>query len=98
MITVTQLPDEQYMMTYECGGCPAYTGTAYQFPVYHKINSNPLLFNSFIGHPLVTDTGIPYITWSAVGGVNGMIIVSCGGLSEILLNQQLEAADALVHA
>lgn len=99
MTTVTHLPNGNYMMTYECGGCPTVTGTAYEFPVYYRINANPLLFNSSIGYPLVTDTGIqptssPYITWSPVGGADGTIIVSCGTLTEIFVNQELGAVDA----
>ena len=46
------------MMTYECGGCPTVTGTAYEFPVYYRINANPLAFDSSTGYPLVTDMGI----------------------------------------
>ena len=99
MTTVTRLPNGKYMMTYECGGCPTVTGTAYSFPVYYRINSNPLDFNSSTGYPLVTDTGIqptssPYITWSPVGGPNGTILVSCGTLTPIFVNQKLGAVDA----
>ncbi|KAG0647072.1 hypothetical protein D0Z07_7270 [Hyphodiscus hymeniophilus] len=99
MTTVTYLPNGKYMMTYECGGCPTVTGTDYEFPVYYRINANPLLFNSSIGYPLVTNTGIqptssPYITWSPVGGANGTIVVSCGTLTEVFVNQELGAADA----
>jgi hypothetical protein len=99
MTTVTHLPNGKYMMTYECGGCPTVTGTDYEFPVYYRINENPLLFNSSVGYPLVTDTGIqptssPYITWSPVGGPNGTIVVSCGTLTDIFVNQELGALDA----
>jgi hypothetical protein len=99
MTTVTHLPNGKYMMTYECGGCPTVSGTAYEFPVYYRINENPLDFNNSIGYPLVTDTGIqptssPYITWSPVGGPNGTILVSCGTLEEVFVNQELGALDA----
>jgi hypothetical protein len=99
MTTVTHLPNGKYMMTYECGGCPTVSGTGYSFPVYYRINSNPLDFNSSTGYPLVTDTGIqptssPYITWSPVGGPNGTIVVSCGTLTPIFVNQELGAVDA----
>ena len=96
MTTVTHLPNGKYMMTYECGGCPTVSGTAYEFPVYYRINSNPLNFNASTGYPLVTDTGIqptssPYITWSPIGGPNGTIVVSCGTLNQIFVNQELGA-------
>lgn len=96
MTTVTHLPNGKYMMTYECGGCPTVTGTAYEFPIYYRINDNPELFDSSTGYPIVTDTGIqptssPYITWSPVGGPNGTIVVSCGTLQEIFVNQELGA-------
>jgi len=95
MTTVTRLPTGDFMMTYEFGGGPLASGsTDYEFPVYYRINSNPLDFNNSVGLPLVTDTGIqptssPYITWSPVGGVNGTIIVSSGSLSQVFINQAL---------
>jgi hypothetical protein len=99
MTTVTHLPNGKYMMTYECGGCPTVSGTDYLFPVYYRINSNPLDFNSSTGYPLITDTGIqptssPYITWSPVGGPHGTIVVSCGTLTSVFVNQELGAVDA----
>lgn len=98
MTTVTHLPNGKYMMTYEFGGGPTVTGTAYEFPVYYRINENPLDFDSSIGYPVVADgvqpTSSPYITWSPVGGPNGTIIVSCGTLSQIFTNQELGAVGA----
>ena len=98
MTTVTHLPNGMYMMTYECGGCPTVSGTAYEFPVYYRINENPLDFENSVGYPVVADgvqpTSSPYITWSPVGGPNGTIIVSCGTLSQIFTNQELGAVDA----
>jgi hypothetical protein len=66
-----------------CGGCPTVVGTNYQFPVYYRINENPLDFDSSVGLPLVSNDGIqpessPYIVWSRVGGPNSTIIVSSG--------------------
>jgi hypothetical protein len=95
MTTVTLLPNGNYMMTYEFGGGPLASGaTDFEFPVYYRINKNPLDFNNSIGLPLVTDTGIqptssPYITWTPVGGPNGTILVSCGTLGEVFINQAL---------
>lgn len=94
MTTVTHLPNKNYMMTYEYGGGPTKSGSGYAFPVYYRINKNPLHFNSSVGHPLITNNGIqpngsPYVTWSPVGGDNGTIVVSSGSNSQIFTNQVL---------
>lgn len=95
MPTVTLLPNGKYMLTYEFGGGPMVANiTTYQFPVYYRLSSNPLDFNSSIGYPLVTDTGIqptgsPYVTWSPVGGKNGSILVSSGSHSQVFVNRGL---------
>jgi hypothetical protein len=94
MTTVTLLPNKKYMMTYEYGGGPTVSGTGYAFPVYYRINENPLDFNSSIGQPLVSNDGIqptssPYITWSPTGGENGTIVVSSGTYSQVFTNQAL---------
>jgi len=94
MTTVTHLPNGKYMMTYEFGGGPTVTGTAYEFPVYYRINESPLNFENSTGYPVLTDNGIqptssPYVTWSPVGGVNGTILVSCGTLTQVFTNQAL---------
>lgn len=100
MITIIQLPNKKYMMTYEYGGGPTLNNTpTYLFPVYYRIFSSPLTFLSAPGHPLVTSNGIqpigsPYIVWSPVGGANGTIIVSCGGRSEVFVNRALGAENA----
>jgi hypothetical protein len=99
MTTVTHLPNGKYMMTYEYGGGPHPGGTDYEFPVYYRINSNPLDFDSSIGYELIPDVGpyptsSPYITWSPVGGPNGTILVSCGSLTQVFTNQALGATDA----
>jgi len=94
MTTVTFLPNKKFMMTYEYGGGPTKSGSGYAFPVYYRINENPLHFNSSVGHPLITNNGIqptssPYITWSPVGGDNGTIVVSSGSYSQVFTNQAL---------
>lgn len=70
------------------------SGGGYSFPVYYRVNDNPLNFNSSIGYPLVSDTGVqptssPYITWAPAGGENGTIIVSSGTYSQVFTNQAL---------
>ncbi|KAM3083288.1 hypothetical protein ACMFMG_003943 [Clarireedia jacksonii] len=99
MTTITQLPNKKYMMTYEYGGGPTLVSGSYSFPVYYRISSSPLTFINATGIPIVTDTkvqpfGSPYLTWSPVGGKDGTILVSCGGASEVFVNQALGAKDA----
>ena len=95
MTTVAQLPNGQYIMTYEYGGGPGYS--SYTFPVYYRIATNPLEFNSAPGRPIITKDGTapigsPYVTWSSEGGKDGTIIVSDGGThSEIFVNRALGA-------
>lgn len=91
MTTVALLPNGQWMMTYEYGGGPGFSG--YSFPVYYKISDSPLTFGSAVGQPIVAGSvhpqGSPYITWTSSGGANGTIVVSCGTRSEIFLNTRL---------
>ncbi|KAG4435913.1 hypothetical protein IFR05_008607 [Cadophora sp. M221] len=99
MTTVVQLPNKKYMMTYEFGGGPTVVGTAYKFPVYYRINDNPLEFNKSVSIPIYTNDkrqpeGSPKVVWSPVGGVNGTIIVSCGTASQVFINQALGDVNA----
>ncbi|KAL9625437.1 MAG: hypothetical protein Q9160_000500 [Pyrenula sp. 1 TL-2023] len=107
MTTVIQLPNQQWMMTYEYGGGPLANNpnsTNYVFPVYYRISDSPLTFDSAPGQPLIPSsgagsttqpTGSPYIVWTdAVGGDNGAIVVSSGCCSEVYVNTQLGAQDA----
>lgn len=99
MPTIALLPNGKYIYTYEFGGGPTIVGTNYRFPVYYRISSNPLDFNSSIGLPLITDTqiqpdGSPYVVWSPIGGKNGTIIVSSGTRSEIFVNRALGDVNA----
>ncbi|QSZ31152.1 hypothetical protein DSL72_000715 [Monilinia vaccinii-corymbosi] len=95
MTTITQLPNKQYLMTYEYGGGPTVANpSTYQFPVHYRISSSPLTFLSAPDNAIITNNGIqpigsPYVTWTPVGGVNGTIIVSCGTRSEIFVNRAL---------
>lgn len=101
MTTVVQLPNEQWMMTYEYGGGPLASGsTDYAFPVYYRISASPLTFDSAPGQALISSngtqpTGSPYITWTGtVGGTNGTIVVSSGCCSPVFVNTQLGAENA----
>lgn len=94
MPTITQLPTGDYIMTYEHGHGDDTTG-AYSFPVTYRINSDPLKFNESEGIAIVAKntgtvpTGSPYVTWSSVGGENGTIVVSSGGLPTVFTNTAL---------
>ncbi|KAJ4422640.1 hypothetical protein N0V82_002759 [Gnomoniopsis sp. IMI 355080] len=98
MTTITQLPTGDYMMTYEHGHNDTATDV-YSFPVTYRINSDPLKFNESEGIAIVAKntgtipTGSPYITWSSVGGENGTIVVSSGGLPTVFTNTALGDAD-----
>ncbi len=103
MTTVTQLPDGNYIMTYEYGGGPLATdpssSTGYHFPAYYRIAANPLEFNNSVGYPIIAQDGTqptssPYIAWSSVGGPNGSIIVSAASNEEVFVNRELGAVDA----
>lgn len=96
MTTVTQLPNGNYIMTYEFGHTDPTTGE-YGFPVYYRINANPLRFNESEGIPITAKNtgnspeGSPYIVWSSVGGKHGTIIVSSGDYPQVWTNQALGA-------
>ncbi|KAK9455919.1 putative glycoside hydrolase [Dipodascopsis uninucleata] len=92
MTTVAKLPNGSYIFTYEYGGGPGFSG--YTFPVYYRINKNPLKFNESTGIPIVASSGeipisSPTVTWSPSGGPNGTIIASCGSSSLLYLNREL---------
>lgn len=104
MTTVSELPDGNYIITYEYGGGPVDGNTTgpYTFPVFYRISSNPLEFNSAEDHALVATDGTvpvssPYNVWTPAGGENGTIVVSCGTLSTVFINHQLGAPDAWVE-
>lgn len=95
MMTVTELPNGQYMATYEYGGAPGYV--TYSFPAFYRISDSPLLFNEAPDHAIISygihPQSSPYITWSSVGGPFGSIIVSCGTLQPLFVNRALGAVD-----
>lgn len=79
-------------MTYEYGSF--FDTPDYSFPVYFRISSSPETFDSAEGRRLVVSNGAqpyssPYVTWTPYGGPNGTIIVSCGTLSSVFINQAL---------
>ena len=91
MTTVSELPNGQYIMTYEFGGAPEGA-----FAVYYRVSDSPLTFNEAEGLVIKATDGTvpfssPYNVWTPVGGKNGTIVVNCGTLTEIFLNRDLGA-------
>ncbi|CAN8104877.1 unnamed protein product [Discula destructiva] len=97
MPIIAQLPNRDYIMTYEYGHTDPATGK-YSFPVTYRINSNPLKFSESKGIPIVAKntgtapTGSPYVVWSPVGGKDGTLIVSSGDAATLFTNTALGAA------
>ncbi|GAW07264.1 glycoside hydrolase family 93 protein [Lentinula edodes] len=76
MTTVALLPNGSYIMTYEFFGAPEAS-----FAVYYRISDDPTAFDLAPGQVLrATDgtipTSSPYITWSSVGGANGILAMA----------------------
>lgn len=87
-----QLPNGNYMMTYEYGSF--FNTSRYSFPVFYRISADPEAFNDAEDHRLVVSDGAqpessPYLTWTPYPGNHGTIIVSCGTSSSIFVNQAL---------
>ncbi|KUN62043.1 ricin-type beta-trefoil lectin domain protein [Streptomyces canus] len=94
MPVVAQLPNGNYVMTYEYGGA-----SEADFAVYYKISSDPEAFGSVTGTVLrSTDgyvpTSAPYITWLPTGGPNGTLAVSAQSTTDLFLNTQNGASGA----
>lgn len=97
MTTVSRLPNGQYILTYEFYGAPQAA-----FAVYYRIHANPLRFRDVPGRALIATDGSvpvssPYNVWTPAGGPNGTIVVSCGTLSTVFLNQGLGDPGAWVE-
>ncbi|KAJ7160211.1 hypothetical protein C8R46DRAFT_1353961 [Mycena filopes] len=70
MTTIAQLPNGQYIITYEYGG----TGG---FGIYYRLSNSPLTFNGATGLVIRATTGevptsSPNVVWTAHGGVNAL--------------------------
>ena len=94
MATVAQLPNGNYVMTYEYGGAPEGN-----FAVYYKISSDPEAFGSATGIPLRTTDGNvpccnPVVSWLPTGGANGTLVVSAQSSTDLFLNTRNGAAGA----
>lgn len=87
MATVAQLPDGQYIMTYEYGGDPG-------FAVYYRIGPDPTALASVPDTALVSSDGVvlkssPYVTWSSYGGSNGTLVVNSYSNGQVFVNRDL---------
>ncbi|GAA2524056.1 RICIN domain-containing protein [Streptomyces longisporus] len=94
MASVAQLPNGNYVMTYEYGGAPEKN-----FAVYYKISADPEAFGSVTGQVLRATDGYvpssaPYVTWLPTGGPNGTLAVSAQSSTDLFLNTQNGAANA----
>lgn len=80
MITVTKLPNGQYLATYEVVNRPSQSNNT--APVYFQTSSDGLTWNpSGIGTAIKLRDGrglgsSPYVRWVPTGGPNGMVIVA----------------------
>jgi hypothetical protein len=91
MTTIAQLPNGQYILTYEFYGAPEAS-----FAVYYRLSSDPTKFSSATGRVIKTTngkipTGSPYVVWTPAGGQNGTIVVSSGCCSPVYTNTALGA-------
>jgi hypothetical protein len=82
MVVVSQLPNGQYMMTYEIVGAPDMPN----WPVYYKISEDGINWgdSSDLGRRIATPDGLflgsmPYHIWIPIGGPKGMILASAKG-------------------
>lgn len=92
MTTISHLPNDMYLLTYEFFGA-----VEAAFAVYYRLASNPLEFDRAEGHVIRADnsgtlpTGSPYNVWTPVGGENGTVFVSAGSNGTLFANRELAA-------
>lgn len=94
MTTIAELPNGNWIMTYEYGGGPSMGNVTskYIFPVYYRIAADPTKFFCSEGLPVISNDGVqpngsPYVVWSPIGGVNGTITVTSGSDTGVFVNQ-----------
>ncbi|KAF2679768.1 glycoside hydrolase family 93 protein [Lentithecium fluviatile CBS 122367] len=85
------LPNNQYILTYTHSLLDATTNT-YTNPVFYKISSSPENFGTAASREIRTDTGIipqgaPFVTWSALGGPNGTVVLTDSRTASIFINR-----------
>ncbi|CAK7201861.1 hypothetical protein SEUCBS139899_004576 [Sporothrix eucalyptigena] len=92
MTTIVELPNGQYLLTYEYGGASG------GFPVYYRIAVDPRAFAEAKEYPLVVGstrpTSSPFVTWTPYstasgGSKNGTILLSANSNSQIFSNGAL---------
>ena len=94
MTTISHLPNDKWIITYEFYGAPEAA-----FAVYYRISPSPLTFNTAPGMPLLPASGVipvssPYNIWTPAGGPHGTIVVSDGTHTQLFLNKKLGDPDA----
>ncbi|KAF2258222.1 hypothetical protein CC78DRAFT_563126 [Lojkania enalia] len=92
MTTVAKLPNGKFILTFEYAQVDPH-GT-YHYPIYYKVSSDPENFASESARRLVVDTGTqpnggPYVTWSPLGGTDGIIVVSDSDSNAVFVNMNL---------
>ncbi|CZS96502.1 related to BNR/Asp-box repeat domain protein [Rhynchosporium agropyri] len=91
MATIAQLPNGKYILTYENVGISSPSGSGN--PVYYRLSSNPLLFDSapefIVGANGVYPSSSPFVVWTPAGGANGTIVVSANSHTDIFINTKL---------
>ena len=91
MTTVAALPNGKYIMSYEYCGGPSPTNAG--CPIYYRISSSPLTFDSaadnLLGAAGVYPSSSPYIVWTSAGGTNGTLVLSANSHTEVFVNTKL---------
>jgi hypothetical protein len=87
----TQLPNNQYILTYTQSLLDATKGT-YTDPVYYKIASSPENFGAALTQQIRTNTGstpqgASFVTCSSMGGANGTVVLSDSRTSSLFINE-----------
>ncbi|KAF2279099.1 uncharacterized protein EI97DRAFT_227569 [Westerdykella ornata] len=93
MTTVAELPNGQWILTFEYARVINAAGD-YKYPIFYKLSRDPDNFTKEPIHQLVVDTGAqpnggPVVTWTPYGGKNGTIVVSDSDLEPVWINQAL---------
>lgn len=97
MTTIAELPNGQFILTYEY-----YGAEEADFAVYYRLSDDPTKFAETTHQVIRTSTdtipvGSPYVVWSSAGGDNGTIVVSSGTQTPVYINRALGDPDAWVE-
>ncbi|KAH7381310.1 hypothetical protein DE146DRAFT_282010 [Phaeosphaeria sp. MPI-PUGE-AT-0046c] len=89
MASVAKLPNKAYILIFGASSTNA-TSSAVTF----KITTSPENVGTELAREIITSSGLkpqgaPFVTWSALGGVNGTIVVSDSASNALFINQAL---------